>query len=292
MPVTRRELFSGLAASGAALAAPKAKFTFVHVTDLHIQPERRAAEGCRQCVAAINRERPDFVVAGGDLVFDALAAPHQRARLLFDLYRDTMKRLDAPLHNTLGNHDVFGLYERSGVSPAHPEYGKKMYEDLIGRRYYSFDFQGWHFVVLDSVGFTPRRTYIGYIDDEQIDWLRQDLAKTGKTTPVVAVTHIPLSTGFLQWMKEGADPKMVVVNNARTVLELLHQYNIKAVLQGHTHICEVLEYRGCRYITSGSVSGRSWTGPQFGVHPEGFGILRVNGDAISWSYKPYGFRAG
>lgn len=292
MALTRRETLAA-AIPVAALAAaqnPKtasARFTFVHVTDLHIQPELRAAERCRACLAAINRERPEFVIAGGDLVFDALAVPRERAKLLFGLYQDTVKRLEAPLHNTLGNHDVFGLYEQSGVMPSHVDYGKKMYEDRIGRRYYSFDVQGWHFVVLDSVGLTRDRLYLGEIDEEQIDWLRGDLAAAGKATPVVVVTHIPLSTGVLQWMMPKHDHRRIVVNNAAEVLELLHQYNVKAVLQGHTHICETLQYRGCQYITSGSVCGESWKGPKWGVHPEGFGVLRVDGESIGWSYRTY-----
>lgn len=276
-------------AGAVALAAPKpARFRFVHVTDLHIQPEMRAAERCRQCLGAINRHRPDFVIAGGDLVFDALAVPRDRARLLFDLYTETAKRIEAPLYNTLGNHDVFGLYERSGVSPAAAGYGKKMYEDRIGARYYSFDVQGRHFVVLDSIGLTPSRTYIGSISEDQIDWLRRDLARIGPAAPVVAVTHIPLSTGVLQWMMPKHDHRMIVVNNAAEVLELLHRYNLKAVLQGHTHVVETLTYRGCRYITSGSVAGESWKGPKWGIHPEGYGLLTVDGDSISWTYETYG----
>ncbi len=288
MPISRRAWISSLAAP--AIAAPRSEFTFVHVTDLHIQPELRAKEGCLQCFAAINKARPDFIIAGGDLVFDALAVGHTRARMLFDLYRDTAKRLDAPLHNTIGNHDVFGLYKKSGVSPAHPEYGKRMYDELIGPRYYSFDFGAWHFVVLDSIGFTPNRTYIGHIDDAQFAWLEHDLQKTGKTRPVVAVTHVPLSTGFLQWMTPQHDATMIVVQNATRVLELLHQYNVKAVLQGHTHVCETLEYRGCQYITSGSVCGQSWRGPKLGVHKEGFGILTVKNGEIRYRYQPYGLQ--
>ncbi len=286
-PLSRRAWMAAMAVPPLASAA-KANFTFVHVTDLHIQPELRAAERCRECLAAINRLRPSFVIAGGDLVFDALAVPRDRARLLYGLYRDTAARIEAPLHNTLGNHDVFGLYERSGVSPSAAEYGKKMYEDRIGRRYYSFDYRGWHFVVLDSIGLTPARAYIGHIDEEQMDWLRADLEKTGTVTPVVAVTHIPLSTGVLQWMMPKHDYRMIVVNNAAEVLELLHRYNIKAVLQGHTHIRETLEYRGCQYITSGSVCGESWRGPKWGVHPEGFGVLTVDGASVSWRYRTYG----
>lgn len=293
MEISRRLLVGGALVAGAASAA-KPRFSFVHVTDMHIQPEMRATDGCRQCFAAINNVNPDFVVTGGDLISDALATPRKRALSLFSLYKDTVKRIDAPVHNILGNHDVFGLFPASGVSPSEPDYGKKMYEDQIGRRYYSFDHKGWHFVMLDSIGFTPERGYIGAIDEEQLEWLRQDLEKTGKQTPVVAVTHIPLSTGFGAWMVNAAGivPPTLVVVRPKPVLDLLHQYNIKAVLQGHTHICENLVYRGCQYITSGSVCGEWWKGPRLGVHREGFGVLKVDGDSIQWSYHPYGFRAG
>lgn len=291
MSLLRRE-FLGCLAAGAASAATTS-FTFAHVTDLHIQPEMRAAEGCRQCLTAVNAAKPDLVITGGDLIFDALATPKARAQSLFSLYKETIGRVEAPVHNVVGNHDVYGVFPQSGASPSDPDYGKKMYEDLIGRRYYSFNHKGWHFVILDSIGITPERGYVGDIDEEQMDWLRQDLASTGTRTPIVAVTHIPLSTGFGPWLAspQGVVPPTLVVARARPVLELLHRYNIKAVLQGHTHICENLHYRGCQYITSGSVCGEWWKGPRLGVHPEGFGLLTVEGDSIRWDYRTYGFRA-
>jgi len=285
MDMTRRGLGVMAAGAGVALAQKRAKFRFVHVTDLHIQPELRAAERCLGCMGQINREKPAFVIAGGDLVFDALAVPKERARMLFQLYQETVKRLEAPLHNTLGNHDVFGLYEKSGVSPGEVGYGKKMYEDGIGRRYYSFTYSGWHFVVLDSIGMTPERTYIGEVDEEQLEWLKRDLEAAGKGTPVVVVTHVPLSTGVVQWMRPKQDRRMIVVQNAADVLELLAQYNVKMVLQGHTHVIETLQYRGIQFVTSGSVAGESWKGPKWGQHPEGFGVLDVEGDEIRWSYR-------
>ena len=61
-----------------------------------------------------------------------------------------------PVYNTLGNHEVFGLYEKSGISPEHPEYGKQMYKNKLGdgKTYFSFDHIGWHFIILDGIGFT------------------------------------------------------------------------------------------------------------------------------------------
>jgi predicted phosphodiesterase len=64
---------------------------------------------------------------------------------------------------------------------------------------------------------------------------------------------------------------------------------VKAVLQGHTHIIENIEYQGCQYITSGAVSGGWWRGDRNGNQP-GYGVLTVTGDRISWVYKTYGWK--
>ena len=45
----RSFLAAPIAAAAAPTPASKAKFSFLHLTDLHIQPEQRATEGCRQC---------------------------------------------------------------------------------------------------------------------------------------------------------------------------------------------------------------------------------------------------
>src|SRR5579859_5599561 len=68
--LSRRELLAAFGTAAVAAAAPT-NFSFIHFTDLHIQPERRAAAGCAQCVARMNRLNVDFAVCGGDLVFDA-----------------------------------------------------------------------------------------------------------------------------------------------------------------------------------------------------------------------------
>ena len=266
-------------------------FTFVHFTDTHIQPELRAADGCRQCFDRINAVRPEFAICGGDLVFDALETPKPRAKQVYDLYAETTKPLTMPVHTVIGNHDVFGLSTKSGVSPDEPEYGKKMFEDRIGPRYSSFDHKGWHFVLLDSIGITPERKYVGGVDDQQLDWLKSDLARAGKQTPIIAVTHIPLVTGMLQIFPNAwKSPASLVVTNVREVLSLFAPYNVKAVLQGHTHVNETVNYKGCQYITTGAVSGNWWKGAHLG-HPEGFGVVTVRDGDVHWRYETYGFQA-
>jgi 3',5'-cyclic AMP phosphodiesterase CpdA len=282
-----------IAAGASVLASPAAdeSFAFVHFTDTHIQPELRAPEGCGQCFTKINALQPDFAISGGDLVFDANEVDKPRAKLQFDLYERALATLQIPVHGVIGNHDVLGMSNKSGVPASDPEYGKKMYEDRIGARYRSFDHKGWHFILLDSIGMTPDRGYIGLIDDAQLMWLKSDLEKTGRNRPIVAVTHIPLVTAFLSY-GAGPDPatRSMVVTNSREVVRMLLEYQVKAVLQGHTHVREIVEYHGCQFITSGAVCGNWWKGLRMG-HPEGFGLLRVTGGRISWQYHTYGFQA-
>jgi 3',5'-cyclic AMP phosphodiesterase CpdA len=293
MQIDRRGfLGAGAAAalSGLSLEAGSANFSFVHFTDLHIQPELRADVGCRACVARINALRPDFAICGGDLVYDVNDVNRSKATALYDLYGETVKSLHAPLHTVVGNHDVFGTYGNSGVTSADPLYGKRMFEDRIGPLYRSFDHEGWHFVLLDSIGVQAGNFY-GTVDDDQLTWLENDLARMPAGAPLIVVTHIPLASSVLQFVADpGKKVKWYLVANAREVVELLWPYKPKLVLQGHTHVREVVTYNGCQFITSGAVCGNWWKGAREG-HPEGFGVVTVRGGNATWRYETYDFVA-
>jgi Icc protein len=287
-----RRAFLTSAAVGAALsqrAAASDSFRFVHMTDLHIQPELRAAEGCRACIQRVNGLDPDFVISGGDQVFDAAETALPRAKLVYDLYRETIKPLTKPVHHVIGNHDVFGVGLASGVTPSDPLYGKRIFEDRIGKRYFSFVHKNWQFFFLDSI-FLTGHSFVGRIDDDQLSWLQSELKSTPADRPLVLITHVPLVTAFPQYATSPAPPETLHVVNAREVLEMFRPLNLKAVLQGHTHVREKVVYNGCQFITSGAVCGNWWRGARFG-HPEGFGLLTVHNDELSWEYLTYGFRA-
>ena len=227
--MNRRDFFTATAAvlgtAATPLLAAPGNFRFVHFTDPHIQPERKAAEGTRKAFEAINRVKPDFCLAGGDLVFDIFERSHDRAKALFDLYGEAARGLRPKVYSVPGNHDVFGISNKSGVASTDPMYGKKMFEDRVGARYSSFTHKGWHFILLDSIGITPERSYIGLIDEEQMDWLRGDLEKTGRRTPIAVLTHIPLATGFGQFVgAAAASLKSIQVTNAKQVLDLFEGY--------------------------------------------------------------------
>jgi predicted phosphodiesterase len=267
-------------------------YAFIFMTDMHIQPEKSGVEGFRQAIKKANELNPAFVITGGDLIMDALGQSYERANLLYNLYSDSIKEINVPVYNTLGNHELFGLYNHSEVDPAHPEYGKKMYQQRIGQRFYSFDHRGWHFMILDSVSETEDRHYKGLVDPEQMEWIKKDLLKVNKNTPVVISVHIPLITAINQFqpLPLAVKESTTLTDNAREVLDLFEEHNLKLVLQGHLHFLEDIYIGGIHFITGGAVCGRWWEGPNNGLE-EGFIVVYITGREFTWKYVDYGWNA-
>src|SRR5580704_8086750 len=274
-----------------------AHFDFVFFTDTHIQPELDAAHGCDMCFHKIASLNADFAIMGGDHVFDSNAVDRTRANTVFDLYKATEQSLRIPLHHTIGNHDVFGITPASGVAPTDPGYAKKMYEDRIGKTYYSFDHKGWHFIILDSIQPTEDRMWQALIDPPQLAWLKDDLAHTGAQTPIIVTVHAPLVSAYATYAPKPTPahtppPKYntMTVDNASDVLAAFEGHNIVAVLQGHLHINEIVTLKGTQYITGGAVCGNWRRGARMGV-PEGFTVVSVRNGSITTRYESYGFKA-
>lgn len=265
-------------------------FSFAFLTDIHVQPERNAVQGYKQAIQVVNELKPDFVITGGDLIMDALGTTWGRADSLYNLYNEIQKDYSMPVYNTLGNHEIYGIYERSGAEKDHPEYGEKMYENRVGPGYYAFDHEGWKFFILNSVEDSKKGRYIGMVDESQMEWIREELAKTDSTTPLVISTHIPIFTIFKQYYDATTKPNdsSLVVVNGKEVIDLFRGHNLKLVLQGHLHTIEDIYVDGIHFVTGGAVSGRWWTGPNRGFE-EGFMMIHVQGDDFDWEYVDYGW---
>jgi len=266
------------------------EFSFVFMTDIHVQPERHADEGFRQAAQVVNELKPDFVITGGDLIMDALGQSWERSDSLYNLYREISEDFTMPVYNTIGNHEIYGIYEKSDADTSHPEYGEKMFEKRLGPSYYTFEHKGWKFFILNSIEDTRKSRYIGLIDDIQIEWIKEELAKTDSATPIVISTHIPIYTIFMQkyYGTTKANDSSLVVANGKEVMDLFAGYNLKLVLQGHLHTIEDIYVDGVHFLTGGAVSARWWTGPNYG-YEEGFMMIRVKDDDFEWEYIDYGW---
>ena len=260
---------------------------------MHVDGELGAADGFAKAVRnAFDRPQPpEVLVTGGDLVMDILETSADQADALYALFEKQIAGVKVPIHHTMGNHDMLGVYEKSGLQPDHPKYGKKYFVERFKQdhAYHSFDHEGWHFVILDSLGI-EERGYIGWVDDEQLAWLEDDLAASAK--PTVVFTHVPLWSNYIEINRGIADPipRGVAIVNAHKVAPILQKNKVKLVLAGHLHINETFTYKGIEYSTVGAVSGNWWKGARDGFE-EGYARLEFRGDQVSWEYVDYGWEA-
>jgi Icc protein len=262
-------------------------FSFAFLTDIHLKPESLPA--FEMVTDTVNQMDIDFVLTGGDLVYDVLRGNKEKSDALFTLYKEASSKIKVPVYHCIGNHELFGIYEESVEDSLHPDYKYGMFERYFGDTYYSFDHKGWHFVVLNSIEEKNQR-YIGSISEEQIDWLKDDLSKINPGTPLAIALHIPLVTTMRQIYPNPSNATGYKgLRNQDKLMEVLDNYNLKLVLQGHLHWLEDINVMGkTRYITGGAVAGRpSWKGKRHGE--EGFLKINISGEDISWDFIDYGW---
>ncbi len=268
-------------------------FTIGFLSDPHINGELDAPTGTAKAVEHMlaQPQAPEAVITGGDLVFDVLETDREAADAQFDLLDTALAPIQVPIHHTIGNHDCYGVYESSGISPDDPMYGKELFRQRLGLEstYRSFDHEGWHFVILDTIGLEERH-YIGHVDAEQLAWLADDLAANNK--PTVVVGHIPLFTNYVEWNAGTTQgiPAGYAVTNSHEVAKVLLQHNVKLVLAGHLHVVETFKFKGIEFANVGAVSGNWWQGVRDGFE-EGYTMLEFRGDEVSWRYVDYGWEA-
>ncbi len=313
MPLNRRRFLTLSAAATASTTLPSfalpavsspGTLRLIFFTDTHTQPELSAAEGTSLAFAKIKSLKPDLCIQGGDHAMDIAAVPRDRSLMLLDLYQKTEQSLDGiPIHHVIGNHDIFGRDPSTNVATSDPLYGKKAFEQRFNTRTYrSFDRAGYHFILLDSIQITPNRDYTALIDPDQLTWLKQDLASIPAGTPILLACHVPIVSAAPQYTP--ADDKAAAANayqaltglhhfllgNAFDVIRLLEGHNVIAVLQGHTHINELVRWQGVPYLTSGAVCGNWWNGSRWGT-PEGFTVLDLSAGKAQWHYETYGWKS-
>jgi len=197
-----------------------------------------------------------------------------------------------PVYNTMGNHENYGWQRNEEGIEQHPEYGKLMYEQRIGPRYYSFDHKGWHFIILDDVYLKEPGVYAGKVDDEQMAWIIKDLEQVDKLTPIAISVHIPFITSASQISRGSmaANSEGLVSSNSLDVLKLFSEYNLKLVLQGHLHFLEDIYIQNqVHFITGGAVSGKWWNNEPDSKPEEGFVMVHIKGEELKWEYVDFGW---
>ena len=260
-------------------------FSFAFLTDVHLNKDNRGNgnEGLEKALAYAKVRGVDFVIFGGDLVDVDGLKPEQEATAdsLFARFKSIVDKSGVPAYFTIGNHDRFYTFNGQ-ADPA----GFKMFQKYLGETYYSFDYKGVHFIVINSVQRDSVHRY--FVNDEQFEWLKNDLSAIGANTPLVVSTHVPFQSLYYPAV-EGRIIPTDMFENYKEVWDLLLNYNLKIILQGHQHLHEELFVKDTWFLTGGAVSGGWWRGE---FHRTQEGYLHVSVDAeekFSWNYVDYGW---
>jgi Icc protein len=278
-------------AQDAATNEPSLRFVFF--ADVHARPEWDTPVALGQAAAAINAEKPALVIAGGDLITDGFQSSASNMESRWGVYMGMQTAIEASVHAVIGNHDLVGAIPEDGSEPAADP--RSSFREKLGveSTYSSFDTNGYHFILLDSIRVTGGNLkYEGRIGTEELEWLKADLAAVDPQTPIVVATHLPFLTTFFQDTEGGLAnaPKNRIVVNGPDALRLFRDRNLILVLQGHIHINELIRTRGITFITGGAVCGKWWRGDWQGTK-EGFGVVTLRGNRVDWEYKDYGWVA-
>ena len=238
-----------------------------------------------------------YALTLGDLTWDAYWYNNN-----FGLndYVPYMNKVNAPVFNLIGNHDNDPYYANDWEA-------ENKYRDIIGPTYYSFNLGKVHYVVLDSVeyinsgasqGTIGSRNYNERLTNDQIEWLKKDLATiTDKSTPIVLAMHTPL------YKHPSLDANGNQVNttdllNGSTLKNALSEFATVHVLSGHTHVNFSVEDNNImEHNTAALCATWWWTGRNGYANnhickdgsPGGYGIWEMNNHGIKWRFKGIGY---
>lgn len=242
------------------------------------QPENMTeVQYARNGVVADLEARQDYESCGVLLLGDNVENDLALNGALKSLYAGT----NGPVRALPGNHDM------NFDSPGHAN-SVDTFRREFGAPYFSYDVGQTHIVALFNVrykGALPDGLYGGYdeaVSEEQLEWLRNDLATVDRDKHIVVASHAPL-----------VNYRGLVTQNAAAVYDILSPFTDAVTVSGHMHTLENLLAGETRpawteaglgalprdQIVAGAVSG-SWNA----------GALNENG--LPYAYTPEGAEPG
>jgi len=191
---------------------------FLQISDTHIGFNKPANT---DVVGTLNRtidmvnampKQPGLVLHTGDV-------SHLSKASEFDTASQLLSRLRvSELHVVPGEHDV--------TDGPGTEFFARFGKASNNRGYYSFDAHGVHFIALVNVmNFKPNG--LGGLGDDQMAWLKDDLAARSASQPIVVFAHMPLWTIYEPWGWGTGEGDAIAA--------LLARFGSVTVLNGHIH---------------------------------------------------------
>ena len=225
--------------TASAVSTAGSAFRFAWLTDTHVGSGTSEGD-LRASVKDINaRHDIEFVIISGDITELGRTSQLRLSKQILD-------SLTVPYHIIPGNHDT--KWSESGAT---------VFPRLWGADRFAFDAHGIRFVGLHQGPLM--RMGDGHFAPEDVRWLDSTLRPLQKSRqPFIFVTHYPLDESIDNWYD---------------VVSLLKQCNTQAVLFGHGHNNQAMDFEGIPGIMSRA-------NLRDGKHGAGYTIATVHNDSI------------
>ena len=157
-----------------------------------------------RAVAEINLLNPDFVMTIGDHI-QGDVSDTEVVKNMWKEYFDHLSKLEAPVFLVPGNHDISNTVMYN------------YWRENIGKTYYSFNYKGCHFLVINSEESQSPNGEEAIA--EQIDFIRKDIENNKNAEQMFIFMHKPIWSQKGLW--ESIEPVLKGTNHR--------------VFAGHTH---------------------------------------------------------
>ena len=196
--------------------------------------KNEAIPGIASHCAELSQSTPCYGITLGDIISTNFSKSGDASEYREPLREQFSKaKVGMPVFQVMGNHDNNYAYHGGGIDPQPDRYNstwqikmQRDHEAVFGPVNYSFDRGDVHIVGMRNIEYyigssNEYTSRIGF-SNQQVEWLRQDLALVSKDKMVVLCAHIP----FVNKNSESAN----------AIKELLAPFERAQILTGHSHI--------------------------------------------------------
>jgi len=212
---------------------------YADVDDLDMRYYRQSLDKMTECIELMNRKNLDFIIELGDLKDQDTPGIEEKTIGYLLAIEKVFQKFNGATYHVMGNHDMDSLSKEQFLANV------KNTKISRNRKYYSYDINGLHFIVLDSNYLEDGGDYDHgnfvwtntNIPEEELAWLKKDLA--GARGAVIVFNHQLLDGTGDHYVDNAGDVRKILEDSGKVL----------AVFQGHNHEGGYSLIEGIHYYT-------------------------------------------